>query len=77
MQCIKMKSTLRIGPKNKKKAPRIVKRIGEQDEQIRDFLKLRNEVKKHIRDLLILTQIHKVCVVESLARTVSRLYTLF
>ena len=45
MQCIKMKSTLRIGPKNEKKSPRIVKRVGEQDRQIKEFLEIRNEVK--------------------------------
>jgi hypothetical protein len=45
MQCIKMKSTLRIGPKNEKKAPRIVKRVGDPDEQIQEFLIIRNEVK--------------------------------
>ena len=46
MQCIKMKSTLRVGPKNDKSSPRIVKRVGDQDEQIQNFLGFRDEVKK-------------------------------
>ncbi len=37
MQCIKMKSTLRIGPKNVKNSPRIVKRVGDQNEQMKNF----------------------------------------
>ena len=51
MQCIKMKSTLRVGPKNEKKSPRIVKRVGEQDEQIQEFIKSRNEIKKILKNL--------------------------
>jgi len=51
MQCIKMKSTLRIGPKNEKKSPRIVKRVGEQDEQIKEFIEIRNEIKNILNNL--------------------------
>ena len=51
MQCIKMKSTLRVGPKNEKRSPRIVKRVGEQDEQIKKFIDNRNEVKKILKNL--------------------------
>jgi len=47
MQCIKMKSTLRVGPKNEKKSPRIIKRFGDQDGQIRKFLKIRTMIKRH------------------------------
>ncbi len=51
MRCIKMKSTLRIGQKNEKKSPRIVKRVGDQDEQIQEFIKIRNEVKYILKNL--------------------------
>ena len=51
MQCIKMKSTLRIGPKNEKNSPRIVKRVGDQDEQIQEFIEIRNEVKNILKNL--------------------------
>ena len=51
MQCIKMKSTLRVGPKNEKKSPRIAKRVGDQDEQIREFVEIRNELKKILKHL--------------------------
>ena len=51
MQCIKMKSTLRIGPKNEKKSPRIVKRVGDQEEQIQEFIEIRNEVKYILKNL--------------------------
>jgi len=51
MQCIKMKSTLRVGPKNGKPSPRIVKRIGEQDGQIQEFMKSRNEIKRILKNL--------------------------
>ena len=51
MQCIKMKSTLRIGPKNEKKSPRIVKRIGEQNGQIQEFIEIRNEIKNILKNL--------------------------
>ena len=51
MQCIKMKSTLRIGPKNEKKSPRIVRRFGEQDQQIQAFIDIRNELIQIIKTL--------------------------
>ncbi len=51
MQCIKMKSTLRVGPKNGKPSPRIVKRVGEQNEQIQEFIEIRNEIKKIRKNL--------------------------
>jgi len=49
MQCIKMKSTLRVSSKNEKTSPRIVKRFGDQDEQIQNFLDLRDELKVIVR----------------------------
>jgi len=48
MQCIKMKSTLRIGPKNEKKSPRIVKRVGDQDKQILKYINNRKVVKNSL-----------------------------
>lgn len=51
MQCIKMKSTLRVGPKNEKLSPRIVIRVGDQDEQIKEFIKLRNGVINILKNL--------------------------
>jgi len=51
MQCIKMKSTLRVGPKNEKKSPRIVKRVGDQDGQIQEFIEIRNEVRNILKNL--------------------------
>ncbi len=51
MQCIKMKSTLRIGPKNEKKSPRIVKRVGDQEEQIQEFIEIRNEIKHILKNM--------------------------
>ena len=47
MQCIKIGSTLRISSKGEKPPPRIVYREGDQDEQIREFLKFRNLIKKY------------------------------
>lgn len=46
MQCIKKASTLRVGPKGEKTAPRIVYREGKEDEQIADFHYTRKIVKK-------------------------------
>ena len=51
MQCIKMKSTLRVGPKNEKKSPCIVKRVGVQNGQIQEFLEIRSEIKKVLKNL--------------------------
>jgi len=48
MQCIKMKSTLRVGPKNEKTSPRIVKRVGSQKNQIKNFLDFRKNIKKSL-----------------------------
>ena len=53
MQCIKMKSTIRVGPKGEKTSPRIVKRVGDQDEQIQTFIEIRNRVKNILKRILI------------------------
>lgn len=47
MQCIKMKYTLRVGPKNEKTSPRIVKRVGSQKNQIKN-LDFRKNIKKSL-----------------------------
>ena len=49
MQCRKESSTLRVSPKGIKPSPSIVCREGEQDEQIREFLKFRKLIKKGMR----------------------------
>lgn len=41
MQCIKESSTLRISAKREKPSPRIVFRLGKQDQQIRNFVDYR------------------------------------
>ena len=46
MQCIKTSSTLRISRKKEKPCPRIVCRIGEQDQKIKDFLRIRRLIKR-------------------------------
>jgi hypothetical protein len=46
MQCIKEKSTLRISSKKEKPIPRIVHHEGKQDQQIDEYLKMRNLIKK-------------------------------
>lgn len=46
MQCIKGCSTLRVSPKREKPSPRIVYRHGKQDQNVRDFLKNREIIKK-------------------------------
>jgi hypothetical protein len=51
MQCIKMKSTLRIGPKLEKPSPRIVKRKGKQKDRISEFLRNCKEVKNLINHM--------------------------
>jgi hypothetical protein len=51
MQCIKQSSTLRTSPKREKPSPRIVFRCGKQDQQIFDFLKMRDLTKKIIKKL--------------------------
>ena len=51
MQCIKIKSTLRVGPKNEKPSPRIVKRVRDQDKQIQEFIKIRNAARNILKIL--------------------------
>jgi hypothetical protein len=46
MQCIKGCSTLRVSPKREKPSPRIVYRCGNQSENISEFLKNRQLIKK-------------------------------
>jgi hypothetical protein len=56
MQCIKESSTLRISSKKGKPSPRIIKRFGKQDKEIRNFLKYRRRTKRIIKKL---EQIHR------------------
>ena len=49
MQCIKGSSTLRISPKGKKPAPRIVHHHGQQDKEIRFFLTQRTQIRKILK----------------------------
>ena len=46
MQCIKESSTLRVSTKNDKPPPRIVLRVGKQDDSARNFLQLRKTIKR-------------------------------
>jgi hypothetical protein len=46
MQCIKGCSTLRVSPKKEKPSPRIVYRCGNESENIREFLKNRQLIKR-------------------------------
>ena len=46
MQCIKESSTLRVSPKRGKLSPRIILRLGKQDNEIRNFLRYRKFIKK-------------------------------
>jgi hypothetical protein len=46
MQCIKGRSTLRVSSKGEKLPPRIVYRYGKQDQNVKDFLKMRQIIKK-------------------------------
>lgn len=46
MQCIKGCSTLRVSPKREKPPPRIVYRYGKLDQNVKDFLKYREIMKK-------------------------------
>jgi hypothetical protein len=48
MQCIKKCSTVRVSAKNEKASPRVVYRCGSQSENIREFLKNRQLIKKVI-----------------------------
>jgi hypothetical protein len=51
MQCIKGCSTLRVSFKREKPSPRIVFRLGKQDQQLRDFVRNRHLIKKIIKKL--------------------------
>jgi len=53
MQCIKEASTLRVSPKRDKPTPRIVFRFGEQNGQIREFLRYRRLVKGILRKFTV------------------------
>ena len=53
LQARKKASTLRVGPKGEKKAPRIVYREGNQDNQIADFLKHRRMLKRIISSMCV------------------------
>jgi hypothetical protein len=48
MQCIKGCSTLRVSSKREKPPPRIVYRHGKQDQNVKDFLRNRQKVKRII-----------------------------
>jgi hypothetical protein len=54
LQCIKQGSTLRVSPKYHKPAPRIVYRYGQQDAQIREFLRYRIVIKRASKTLATL-----------------------
>ena len=49
MQSIKKSSTLRVVPKENKPCPKVVYRYGEQDHEIKDFLRHRDLVKRIYR----------------------------
>jgi hypothetical protein len=51
MQCIKQSSTLRVSPKKEKPSPRIVFHFGKQNKQVKDFVKLRRNIKKILQKL--------------------------
>lgn len=51
MQCIKTSSTLRVSTKGEKPSPRIVFRLGKQDQQLKDFVRNRHLVKEIIKKL--------------------------
>ena len=46
MQCRKGSSTLRVGPKGKKQPPKIIFQEGKQDEQIKEYLEIRDMIKQ-------------------------------
>jgi hypothetical protein len=48
MQCIKESSTLRVSHKKEKSSPRVVSRIGKQDNEVKSFLKWRRYIKRAI-----------------------------
>ena len=49
MQCIKQSSTLRVSNKREKPSPRIIFRYGQQAQQIADFIKYRQLIKRILR----------------------------
>ena len=51
MQCIKRSSTLRISAKRDKSSPRVVFRLGKQDQQITYFIKNRHLIKGIIKKM--------------------------
>jgi hypothetical protein len=51
MQCIKGCSTLRVSPKREKPPPRVVCKCGEQNENVKDFLRNKRIVKKMSAEL--------------------------
>ena len=51
MQGIKESSTLRVSPKLEKPSPRIVFRFGKQDQQIKEYQKIRRIIKGIIKKL--------------------------
>jgi len=53
MEGIKESSTLRVGPKREKPAPRIVYRWGKQDGQVRPYLRERRKIKRIISNLRV------------------------
>jgi hypothetical protein len=51
MQCIKEGSTLRVGPKGGKCSPRIVKRFGMQENQVKSFVLWCRWIKSTLKEL--------------------------
>jgi hypothetical protein len=51
MQCIKQASTLRVSPKDEKPKPRIVRRAGSQNAEIKTFLRYRVMINDFLRKL--------------------------
>ena len=47
MQSVKMSSTLRVVPTKDKPSPRVIYRYGEQDHEIKNFLKHRQLIKRY------------------------------
>jgi len=51
LQCIKKSSTLRVSPKGGKPSPRVVVRYGNQNIEIRNFLRHRRGIKNIMREI--------------------------
>jgi hypothetical protein len=51
MQCIKGSSTLRVSSKRAKPSPRIVFRLGKEDQEIKNYVKNRRLIKQIIKKL--------------------------